>query len=134
MGVELDVVGITVVFVVLLYPPGLAQANKEIDGEAGHDIETTGSKDGLMAGVVAHKSYLAVSEGQERCDQQLKGEIVQNYQESKTQAESAQGQKDFVGIVGGAAYPAAPAPLLVVLALQTRWVVGPGPGNRNWRF
>ena len=101
MGVELIVVGITVVQVVLLYPPGLAQANHEIDDETSHDIETRGSEDGMMAGIVAHKSYLAVSKGQEHCDQQLQGKIVQNQQESKTQAESAQGKKDFEGIVGG---------------------------------
>lgn len=100
VGIEVVLIGMTVMFIVLVHPPAVAHADEQIACEKADEVVFPRFLENLaVAGLVTEESKLCGDKGQKDCIEQLQPENVDENQERNTYCQEAQQKDDLEGIV-----------------------------------
>lgn len=100
VGVHAALVGMTMVLVVLVEPPGVAQAETKVAGDEAEGVIFPGlAKNLAMTGIVSEQAELGEDEGQVNSVKQLDPEHVDKQQNGDPCREQHEVQQNFEGII-----------------------------------
>lgn len=97
--VEAKLVGIGVVLVVRIVPPGVTHTNEEVAEEANNFVLPGNSANLSVASVVADETYLGEDEGYIGSIQKLQPEVINEEEEGQAQRQQPQRKENLVGVV-----------------------------------
>ena len=101
VGIEVEVIGITVVSVVLIDPPAATHGKQQIEPEAKEFVHFRSTEDLMVACVVADKGQLPKHKGEEYSVDELKPKVIDNSYEGEAQSEQGECNNEFVDVVEG---------------------------------